>query len=109
MSESEIQDAIRLALPASRVVLWRNNVGTARHLGRFVRYGLAPGSSDLVGILRGSGRFVALEVKTPKGKLHDEQKSWLRLVRDAGGFAAVVRSVQEAVDAIARAERGENE
>jgi hypothetical protein len=97
MKESEIQDQIRLAVGRrDDVVLWRNNVGCQGG----VRYGLCKGSSDLVGLLRGSGRFVALEVKAPNGKISDEQRMFLALIRQLGGVAAVVRSVEEAISAI---------
>lgn len=108
MSEGALQDAIRLALADEPgLVIWRNNVGVAEHRGARVRYGLAVGSADLVGIL--NGRFVALEIKTPTGRASPEQKLWLALVRRHGGFAAVVRSVEEAQAAIARARRGDSE
>lgn len=108
-AESAIQDAIRLALGTEPgLVLWRNNVGTAEHWTergtQRVRYGLAPGSADLVGIC--GGRFIALEVKTPAGRVAPEQVQWLALVRRQGGFAAVVRSVEEARAAIARCRAG---
>ena len=106
MSEGAIQDAIRLALADEPgFVCFRNNVGVAKHYGNrgvvHTKYGLAPGSSDLVGIL--DGRFIALEVKTPVGRLRPEQRLWLELVRSFGGFAAVVRSVDEARAAVAAA------
>lgn len=106
MSEGAIQDAIRLALADEPgLVLWRNNCGVAKHYGNrgvvHTRYGLAPGSADLVGLL--NGRFFALEVKTPTGRLQPEQKLWMELVRRTGGFAAVARSVDEARAAVAAA------
>jgi len=105
MSEGQIQDAIRLALTDEPgLVLWRNNTGVAEHRGARVRYGLAVGSADLIGCL--DGRFVALEVKTPVGRATPEQRQWLDLVRRNGGFACVVRSVEEAHAAIARARTG---
>ena len=108
MSEGQIQDAIRLALTDEPgLVVWRNNTGVAEHRGARVRYGLAVGSADLVGCL--DGRFVALEVKTPVGRASTEQRQWLELVRRHGGFAAVVRSVEEAHAAIARARTGAKE
>ena len=72
-----------------------------------MRYGLAVGSADLIGCL--GGRFIALEVKAAAGRTSPEQRQWLDLVRRNGGFAAVVRSVDEARAAIARARRGERE
>lgn len=54
-------------------------------------------------------RFVSLEVKTETGKTTQEQDLWLALVRAFGGFACVVRSVDEALAAIERARNGEYE
>ncbi len=104
-------DAVRLALGADpALVLWRNNVGVAEHWNgrdvQRVRYGLAPGSADLVGALAPSGRWFALELKTADGRVTAEQETWLALVRRMGGFAAVVRSVPEALAALKRAKGG---
>ena len=108
VTEGHIQDAIRLALTDEPgLVVWRNNTGIAEHRGARVRYGLAVGSADLIGCL--GGRFVALEVKAPAGRTSPEQRQWLDLVRRNGGFAAVVRSVDEARAAIARARTGAKE
>ena len=108
MTEGHIQDEIRLALSDERdLVLWRNNTGVAEHRGARVRYGLATGSADLIGCL--AGRFVALEVKTSTGRATPEQRLWLDLVRRHGGFAAIVRSVDDARAAIARARTGASE
>lgn len=108
MNEGQIQDAIRLALTDEPgLVVWRNNTGVAEHRGARVRYGLAVGSADLIGCL--DGRFIALEVKTAVGRTSPEQRMWLDLVRRNGGFAAVVRSVDEARGAIARARTGAKE
>lgn len=107
MTERDLQQQIRLALGADpRVVLWRNNVGEAEYWkhGRVQRvtYGLAPGSADLVGLLH-TGRFLALEVKAPGQNPKPDQARWLELVRRMGGFAAVVRSVDEAQVAVEEA------
>jgi hypothetical protein len=108
--EAELQDRILLRLSREPgVLLWRNNTGVARHWsgGRehLVRYGLGVGGADLVGLV--DGRFFALEVKTIRGAIRGSQRAWLDLVRRYGGFAAVVRSVEEAVDAVAACRRGE--
>lgn len=115
MSESLIQAQIRLTLGSEKdLTLWRNNVGT----GTFwmpsgktqrVQYGLCVGSSDLVGLLAPSGRFFALEIKTDVGRVTKEQKAFLAHVRSMGGFAAVVRSVEEARAAVQRAREGASE
>lgn len=130
MTESTLVADIRLELGKDPdVVLWRNSTGQtdeydARRGGsRHIRYGLAKGSADLVGIVRtvevrlplegllprfrSLGRFIALEVKTAAGRVSVDQEQWLRLVRLYGGYGAVVRSVEEAVEAVARAKRGD--
>ena len=54
----------------------------------------APGVSDLIGWTQ--GRFVAIEVKASRGRVTDEQKAFIDLVRRSGGLAGVARSVEEA-------------
>jgi hypothetical protein len=50
-SEQEIQQRIRLACGRGVVRLWRNNTGAlVDQQGRFVRFGLCKGSSDLIGL-----------------------------------------------------------
>jgi len=108
MSERETQHAIRLALGRlPDLTLWRNNTGALKDSsGRAVRFGLAVGSADLIGILAPAGRLVALEVKTATGRTTPEQDLFLDLVRRRGGFAAVVRSADDALAAIVRARAG---
>ena len=107
LCEHEIQQRIRLACGRGAVRLWRNNTGAlVDQQGRFVRFGLCKGSSDLIGLrsleitpelvgLR-LAQFVALEIKTAQGVLRPEQQAFLRLVQQLGGVAAVCRSVEEA-------------
>ena len=106
-SEHEIQQRIRLACGRGAVRLWRNNTGAlVDQQGRFVRFGLCKGSSDLIGLrslevtpeLVGQrlAQFVALEVKAAQGVLSPEQRAFLRLLMQLGGGAAACRSVEEA-------------
>jgi hypothetical protein len=110
MHELPLMRAIRAAIASEaprRATLWRNPVGfddqTKTH------FGLGRGSADLVGLLHGSGRLIGLEVKTPSGRLKPDQIAWLSVVRTRGGFAAVVRSVPEALAALDRACAGATE
>jgi hypothetical protein len=107
LCEHEIQQRIRLACGRGPVRLWRNNTGAlVDQQGRFVRFGLCKGSSDLIGLraleitpeLVGQriAQFIALEVKTAQGVLSPEQRAFLRLVQQLGGVAAICRSVEEA-------------
>lgn len=99
MSETDLQSAILAALKADpRGHFTRNNVGGRR--GGRRRFGHGTGSADIVGLIAPSGRFVALEVKAPKGEQSAAQVAWQADVERLGGFYAVVRSVQEALDAV---------
>lgn len=95
MRESQLQDAIRLALGRDPdLVLWRNNCGFDPE--RRVRYGVgSPGGSDLVGIFR--GRAVFVEIKTATGRQTAEQRDFEALVTARGGVYVVLRSVPEAL------------
>ena len=106
-SEHEIQQRIRLACGRGAVRLWRNNTGAlVDQQGRFVRFGLCKGSSDLIGLRsvvvtpemvgQRIAQFVALEIKAPQGVVSPEQQAFLRLVQQLGGLAAVCRSIQQA-------------
>lgn len=99
MSESEIQDAVRLELGKRPdvCVLWRNNIGHAvmRH-GHRVTFGVGgPGGADLLGIDH-KGRFLALEIKTPIGRQSNEQRAFEQLVLRLGGIYRIIRSVDDA-------------
>lgn len=118
-TESEILSAIRKDLGRERdLVLWRLSQGgaMAREGGQTYRAGLSVnGAADLIGILSVDwddnevGMFFALEVKSARGKQSAAQVLWGNLVRKMGGFYAVVRSVEEARDALERARLGKSE
>lgn len=97
MTESHLQDQIRLALGRiPGLVLWRNNVGTAERRGYTIRFGVGgPGGADLIGLYK--GRFLAVEIKTPAGRQSQEQRQFQQLVENLGGTYVVLRSVDEAL------------
>jgi hypothetical protein len=72
-----------------------------------IAYGLGKGSADLVGFLFESGRFFAVEVKTPTGRLSKDQKNWINFVNKYGGYACVARSPDEALGHLQLALEGE--
>ena len=78
---------------------WRVNSGTAKYQSgdktRYVRMNTAKGMSDIMGILKGSGKILALEVKSNSGIVRTHQEEFLQSIRDGGGIAAVVRSVDD--------------
>ena len=98
VSESKIVADIRLSLGArTDCIVWRNSTGVAKtRTGHTVRFGLCVGSSDLIAIVKPSGRMVVLEAKTPIGRATKEQIAFIEMVRAAGGHGAIVRSVEEA-------------
>jgi hypothetical protein len=83
------------ALRCHPAVAWveRQNSGAARVGQRFIRFGW-PGCADILGQLR-DGRFLAVEVKAPKGKLRDEQRIFLDRVAAAGGVAFMARNCRD--------------
>lgn len=111
MSEQAIQQRIRRECGRGEARLWRNNTGCLRdERGQMVTFGLCPGSSDLIGLRRVRvtpdmvGRdvavFVAVEVKTPKGRPTRQQLSFIEHVNAYGGLAGIARSPQEANEII---------
>lgn len=100
---SNLKNLIRIELGRRKdVVVWNNESGVAEYGSFMVRYGVGKGGSDLIGIVN-TGRFIALEVKTGNAVPDKNQKLFLRLVNKFGGYGVVVRSVQDAVNAVEKA------
>ena len=98
MSEATYTNIVRLAL-ADRCTLFRNNVGACRtDRGRFIKYGLHPGSADFIGWTRHDGRavFVSVEVKGAQTPIATEQKRWADNVNKAGGIGLILREGDDA-------------
>jgi hypothetical protein len=107
MSEKETVNTVRATLSHGDTRLFRNNVGALQDkMGRYVTYGLAVGSSDLIGfksinitaemVGEKVAVFVALEGKS-EGKMPTEaQRRFLLMVKDAGGIAGVFQTVSDA-------------
>ena len=88
--------------------LFRNETGQLPdpRTDRWVQFGLAKGSSDLIGFktieitqdMVGSSvaQFVSIEVKTPKGRPTEVQKNWLQCIKSAGGISGIARSIEDA-------------
>ena len=109
-SETKIQQEIRIALgQRSDLRLFRNETGKLPdpRTGRWVQFGLAKGSSDLIGfktvkitpemIGQEVAQFVSIEIKTERGKLTDVQQNWLQKVKSSGGIVGVARTVKDAL------------
>ncbi len=110
--ETSILQRIRLILGGIHgLKLFRNNVGKlADQFGRWVIFGLCPGSSDLIGwrsiivtpemVGKPVAVFVAIEVKAQRGRRSQEQKDFIAAVRAAGGIGGFAESPEQAVEVI---------
>ena len=102
MKESDIMRACMLALSEAGCLIWRQNVGTLKNAaGIPIRFGLCVGSSDLIGIAP-DGRFLAVEIKTSKGRATSEQVNFIEAVRNRGGIAGIARSPADALALMAQ-------
>ena len=108
--ETVLQQNIRLALGQEKNLrLFRNQVGQLPdpRTGRYIQFGLAKGSSDLIGfktvkvtpdmVGKEIAQFVSLEIKTETGKLTKMQHNWLQKVKTSGGIVGVARTVKDAL------------
>lgn len=95
MSETNLLQQIRLEASKHGCYLSRNNSGSLQAKdGRWVKFGLFnPGGADLIGIYK--GRFIAIEAKTPTGRIRPEQTAFIYFVIKNGGIAGICRSVED--------------
>lgn len=114
--ETKLMRLIMVALSQAGCLVWRNESAGA-YVGRVIHkdarivtlanaqlmtFGLCVGSADIIGVHKATGRFLAVEVKTSKGRPTAEQINFIEQVRAANGIAGIARSVQEALDLIPR-------
>lgn len=91
---------IMICLSDDGHAIFRANVGLLYTKdGRPMRTGLPVGFSDLWGFTRSLQPFF-LEVKTARGRVSSEQAAFLKAMSDRGAIAAVVRSVDDARQAL---------
>lgn len=97
MKEMDIMRLIMVELSIRGCIIWRNNCGSLKNAaGIPIKFGLCVGSSDLIGISP-DGRFLAVEVKTEKGKPTPDQIRFIEAVKRKGGIAGIARSPADAV------------
>ena len=109
MKENEIQNLILQYLQFQRGFFWRNNSTgiydpTIKGFRKLPKYAIR-GVSDILGIIPSDddncfGRFVAIEVKGPKGKVTKEQKDFLDIINVNGGLGFVARSIEDVKEKI---------
>lgn len=123
-SERDITNSLLKAASSLGARLFRQNVGRG-WVGRLVQNkggtvilanarvlhaGLCTGSSDVIGwtpvtitpdmVGQRVAVFTALEIKTPGVATTTEQANFVNAVRASGGYAAVVRTVEEGIAAL---------
>lgn len=120
-TESRLLYDLLIRASALGARLFRNQVGQYRlarpdcprcqQTGRILRSGLCVGSSDTVGwvpvtirpehVGRTLAVFVAIETKSLRGVLSDEQRQFLAVAESHGAVTCVARSVADAETALA--------
>lgn len=99
MTETEIQSLILLEASKEGHRLWRSNAGTAKTKNGFIKL-FPKGFPDTIGFRRNDGKFIAIEVKTPKGKMSENQKKFAKFTHGKPIIYGVARSPEEAIDII---------
>jgi Holliday junction resolvase len=84
MKETEISASIIRELRARGCFVWKHWSGPLSKKG----------VADILGVLP-DGRFLAVEVKQPTGRLTWEQEGFIEVINKHGGLAFVARSVEE--------------
>ena len=57
--------------------------------------GQAKGTSDIIGLQKGTGRFIAIEIKIGNDSLSPEQHGFLNDVDEGGGIAMIAKSFDD--------------
>lgn len=108
-TEAPIKKACLQWLWANRIFAYRQNQGTmtfeatATTKRRHFKFASVDGISDIIGIYR--GRYLAIETKAPGNRPTEAQAAFLQRVRDEGGYATWVTSVEELEAFIAHIEQ----
>lgn len=101
LPEREVIRAVQNHFSDNRNVrVWRRNTGAVEKDRRFIRFGV-PGMSDFFGIIRkmicpkcgrvvGRGVHLEIECKRYGGRLTQQQKDYLNMIRKMDGIALVV-------------------
>ena len=91
-----ILDYLDWNLPKHSTMAWHSANGGKRNVGtgrKMKALGVRAGFPDLAFLC--DGKLYTLEVKTSTGKQRQTQEAWEKYITDAGGFYAIVRSIDE--------------
>ena len=100
--EQAIQKQILELLRWKGIFCWKNNTAGIYVKARNTYIpSHAPGVADILGILK-DGRFLAIEVKSLKGRVSPHQQEFLDQINARGGLGFVARTVKEVEIALSR-------
>ncbi|SDI40555.1 VRR-NUC domain-containing protein [Dolosicoccus paucivorans] len=99
-TEAHIQSEILLALSKRGHRLWRTNAGKVRTIQGHIIKLMPEGFPDTCGFRKSDGKFIAIEVKTPKGRLSPAQKRFAKFAEKQPIIYGVARSVEEAIEIV---------
>lgn len=97
--EKDIQMTICKYLEIKGIFFWRQNntpifaQGRFRAMPKYSKLGIP----DIIAILPPNGRFVAIEVKRPNGKLSEHQEAFRDELQRIGGLYVVATSVDDII------------
>ena len=78
-----------------QIILYIKYRNYKQNNNRYFRAGIK-GMSDIIAIAPdGKGQIIAIEVKSIKGKISDDQQLFLQKIQDNGGMAIVARQLEE--------------
>ena len=104
LPEKTIENNILIYLRGRQIFSWKvKTVGTFdTKLGRFRKPSplYLKGVSDILGLY--NGKMIAIEVKSKKGRLSEDQKLFLHNVNVNGGVGFVARSVEDVEERLAK-------
>ena len=100
MTEQQIQNDILIEINRRGHRLFRANAGKVITRDNRVIKLLPKGFPDTFGFRKSDGKFIAIEVKTEKGKLRKEQINFKKFAETQNVLYGVARSPQDAIDII---------
>jgi len=104
LTEKQLQKSVIEYLKIHPKIAWSERFNVGAHLlinensRRFIRYSFK-GCSDILGQLK-DGRFLAVEVKSAKGKVTECQQQFIDCVNTNGGLGVIVRSIDDINNAL---------
>lgn len=100
VKESFIQAEILKWLRTTGLMHWRSNSGSLFLHGRHINLGPL-GCADISLVLPTHGTFVGMEVKSAKGAIRKDQITYAKGLTDQGGKYYIVRTLEDAKNAVA--------